>query len=368
MSTAPTFITQDPLQDIDDMIAYYESLAGVTLAPAAAERLILNTNAYHYSRLKAVIQDAAQQCLVDFAQAPALDYLGIFFGVVRLAPAAALASITFTLSGSPSPLTIPSGTRIATADGLVIFATTADIAVLALATTATGTAECLTLGSAGNGYAIGTVTDILDPIPYLTAATNTAITSGGSDTETDEQLRSRIKLAPGSFSVAGSRQAYRFWARSASAQIVDVAVPDTIGDGVVNLYPLMADGTTTGAPILAAVEAACSAETVRPLSDTVNAIAPTRTLFNLTAVVTPYIGYTVTIGEIETAIEDFIELKRQTLGNNIVDTQIFTVIHNTAAGQIFDVSLTAWTDLVIAPTEFAVLGTSTVTFATAVTG
>jgi phage-related baseplate assembly protein len=368
MSTAPVFITQDPLADIDSMIAYYESLAGVTLAPAAAERLILNTNAYHYSRLKAAIQDAAQQNLVDFAQAPALDYLGVFFGVVRLAPAGATAAITFTLSGSPSPLTIPAGTRIATADGLVIFATTAAVTVIAAALSATATAECLTLGSAGNDYAIGTVTDILDPIPYLTAATNTAITAGGSDAETDDQLRERIKLAPGSFSVAGSRQAYRFWARSASALICDVAVPDTLGDGVVNIYPLLTDGSSTSAGILTAVRNACSAETVRPLSDTVNAIAPTRTTFNLTAVVTPYIGHTVTVTEVTDAIEAFITAKRQTLGNDIVDTQITNVIHNTAPGQIFDVSLTAWTDIVIAPTEFAVLNTLTVTFNAAVLG
>jgi phage-related baseplate assembly protein len=136
----------------------------------------------------------------------------------------------------------------------------------------------------------------------------------------------------------------------------------------VNIYPLLTDGSATSAGILTAVENACSAETVRPLSDTVNAIAPTRTTFNLTAVVTPYIGYTITVGEVEDAIEAFITAKRQTLGNNIVDTQITNVIHNAAPGQIFDVSLTAWTDITIAPTEFAVLNTLTVTFNAAVLG
>lgn len=366
--TPPIFITQDPLADIDAMIAYYEGLAGVTLAPAAAERLILNTNAYHWSRLKAAIQDAAEQNLVDFAIAPAIDYLGAFFGVIRLAAAPAITSVNFTLSGSPSPLTIPNGTRIGTADGLVIFVTTSDTAVLALATTATADVECLTLGAAGNGYAIGTVSDILDPIPYLLTASNSAITAGGADTETDDQLRARIKLAPGSFSVAGPRQAYRFWARSTSVLIVDVAVPPNPGSGEVYIYPLMSDGSVTPAPIIAAVLARLDYETVRPQNDIPVVASPTRTTFTITATCTPFIGYTVTESEIEAAIEEFVRVKRQTLGNDIIDTQLHTVMHNAAPGQFYDVALSGWSDLVIGATAFAFATAVTVTFNAPVAG
>ena len=370
MATAPTFVTQDPLQDIADTVAFYESQTGLALAPAAVERLILNAIAYRLSLIKAQVQDAALQNLVDFAIAPSLDYLGIYVGVTRLAAAPAIAQIEFTLNVNVSGITVPQGTRIASIDGLAVFVLTADVFIAATILTGTGTAECDTNGQAANGYAPGQVTQIQDPFPYIISATNTATTAGGADAEGDPSLRTRIKLAPSAFSVAGSRNAYRYHALTASELLVDCAVPETLGDGVVNLYPLMRDGSATPSLILTAVEDACTGEQVRPISDTVNAIAPTRTTFSIALVVTPYVGYsTVTMeAAIEEALTDWVESKRQTLGNDIVDTQIFAVAHNAVPGQAYDMSLTAWSDITIAPTAFAFLTSVSVTFNTAVVG
>jgi hypothetical protein len=52
-------------------------------------------------------------------------------------------------------------------------------------------------------------------------------TANGTDDETDEELRERIRLAPSQFSVAGPTGAYKFFAKSAHPSIVDVSV--TIG-------------------------------------------------------------------------------------------------------------------------------------------
>jgi phage-related baseplate assembly protein len=54
--------------------------------------------------------------------------------------------------------------------------------------------------------------------------TNLAASSGGSEQEDNDRLRERIKLAPESFTNAGSRMAYRFHAMQAHPNIVDVAV------------------------------------------------------------------------------------------------------------------------------------------------
>ncbi len=370
MPTPPTFVTQDPAADIDEMVAYYESLTAANLHPAAVERLMLNCIAYRYSLLKAAIQDAAEQTLVDFARAPALDSLGIFYGVTRLAAAPATTQIQFTLVSGHGGVTIPGNTRVATVDGQVIFTTIEDVIVPALNTTATVMAEATTDGAAGNAYTTGNVTTILDPQPYLVSATNTTTTSGGADTEADEPLRARIKAAPAAFSVAGSRKAYRYHALSASALLSDVAVLAYSDDpvfplGEVHIFPLMADGSVTPSGVLTAVEEACTAEEVRPLSDTVVVTAPTKVDYDITASITIFNSFDPT--DTQAAIEDYItewaEARRQTLGIDITDTQVITAISNAVPGAVYDLTLTGWTDVVIAATEYGNLDNLTITIA-----
>ena len=47
-------------------------------------------------------------------------------------------------------------------------------------------------GKVGNGYAIGTINKILDPLAFVSTVENIDVTGGGSDVESDEQLRERI--------------------------------------------------------------------------------------------------------------------------------------------------------------------------------
>ena len=65
--------------------------------------------------------------------------------------------------------------------------------------------------------------------------------SGGSEQEDNDRFRERIKLAPESFTNAGSRMAYRFHAMQAHPNIVDVAVLSPV-PGTVELYPLLSTG------------------------------------------------------------------------------------------------------------------------------
>ena len=78
----------------------------------------------------------------------------------------------------------------------------------------------------------------LNPNTLISAVTNTTVTSGGGNIETDAHLRDRIQAAPNRFSVAGPVGAYRFWALSADPGIVDVLVTTPV-PGTVNVYVLM---------------------------------------------------------------------------------------------------------------------------------
>jgi phage-related baseplate assembly protein len=106
------------------------------------------------------------------------------------------------------------------------------------------------------------------------------------DGEADDQLRERIKLAPESYTTAGSRGSYIYHAKSADVSVVDVAVGSS-SPGVVDIYPLTSLGLPSQA-VLDAVMAACSAEDVRPLTDYVQVSLPVQTSFGISIVLTPY--------------------------------------------------------------------------------
>ncbi|WP_375592114.1 baseplate J/gp47 family protein [Chitiniphilus eburneus] len=87
--------------------------------------------------------------------------------------------------------------------------------------------------------------------------------------ESDERLRLRAQMALEGLSVAGSRGAYLFHALSASADVADAQIHSPAG-GDVHVYVL--DRRGDGIPDAAlrdTVQAALSAETVRPLCDRV---------------------------------------------------------------------------------------------------
>lgn len=353
--TTPIFIERDADQIVSEMVARYEELTGKTLQPAQPERLLLNTYAYRELLLRQGIQSAALQNLVDFSSAPVLDYLGALVGVTRLAAAPAECTIRFTLvAGRANPVTIPAGTRVSSVDGLAIFRTKEAANVAVGVNTVDVEADCDTPGVFGNGYAIGQISTILDPQAFITTASNLAATAGGADEETDDHLRDRIKLAPASFSNAGSAGAYKFWAKSANANIIDVAIHQPT-PGTVSIYPLMASGEVTPDEVLTAVSEACNDEKIRPLTDTVEVIAPSRGTYTLVVNLTLYNDaiQSEVVAQVTANLNAFITEKRLKLGIDIKRSQI---IHEVVIDGVFDATIlnggVSFTDLTAAFNEY----------------
>ena len=89
------------------------------------------------------------------------------------------------------------------------------------------------------------------------------------DGEEDEPYRERIVMAPDGFSVAGPEAAYVFHARSASALVKDAtAISPSPSEITVTILSTEGDGTASP-ELIAIVEAALSAITIRPLTDLV---------------------------------------------------------------------------------------------------
>ena len=357
----PTFINTDSEVIVAEIVADYEQRTGKTLQPGQAEYLLINAFAFREKILREQIQAAGLQMLIHFATAPALDYLAELVGLTRLAASFATTTLQFTLVAGHGGVVIPANTRIASTDGKVFFATQENITVAVGVNSATAICFASQSGTIANGYAIDTITQILDPLAFLESATNTDSSAGGADAETDEQLRERAKLAPSQFSVAGPSDAYKFFAKSASPDIIDVAVTSPV-PGTVNVYPLVTGGIATPSGTLSLVNTVLNDEKVRPLSDTVAVLSPTIQNFDIAVDVVTYTDADVSDVQatIETALLEYINAKKTKLGQDIKLDQItaIAVYDNT---KVFDVTITSPSaDVVITETEVAVNGTITV--------
>lgn len=146
------------------------------------------------------------------------------------------------------------------------------------------------IGEIGNGYLIGQVSELVDPVAYVSAVENVSITYRGSDIESDEHFRQRIQLAPEGFSTAGTVGGYRYWAMAAHQDIVDAAVWSEI-PGEIKIAPLLKDGRIPDSDILELVENTLSYEKARPLTDKVIVEAPEPVYYNVTIGLYIYSSY-----------------------------------------------------------------------------
>ena len=228
-----------------------------------------------------LFDDRAKQRTLRYASGNVLDAIGERLEVVRLAPASAAAVFRFTVSAPIGEnIIIPAGTRI-TSDGSVYFATSETVVLTAGTSYVDVTAVCTEGGAAYNGFTVGTIATLVDLIPYISGVSNIAITSGGDDgepytAEGDDRLRERIRLAPSAMSTAGTESGYRYFVLSADPDIVDVAIDCPEDEpNTVNLYPLMKGGTLPDAETLQKILESVTAENRRPMTDLVQAFAPT---------------------------------------------------------------------------------------------
>ncbi|RAN42350.1 baseplate assembly protein [Herbaspirillum rubrisubalbicans] len=103
--------------------------------------------------------------------------------------------------------------------------------------------------------------------------------------EGDDAYRLRIQEAPDALSTAGPRNAYEFHARSADGRVLDARAISPAPCEVVVAVLANSDNWQAPADLLQAVDAALSAEDVRPLGDLVSVVQGQVTDYELEAVV-----------------------------------------------------------------------------------
>lgn len=308
------------------IIQSFEALTGSQLAAGDPRRLFLLTLAAIIIQQRAIIDQSAKMNLLAYANGDYLDHIGVLVGCERIKAASAWTTLTYRLSAERMQATvIPKGSRV-TAGDRIYFATKEDLAIPAGSMTGTVRAVCMTTGEIGNNYAIGELTVIVDPVPFVASVANTTVSVGGAEEESDDAYRARIQEAPESFSCAGSEGAYAYWAKTASALITDVAVisPEPCR---VNVYPLLEGGALPSREIIDAVDAVLNKKTVRPLTDFVTVEPPVVKEYEI--ILTYYIDTEDSTGAasiqaaVDTAVEKYILWQKTKLGRDVNPTELY---------------------------------------------
>lgn len=153
--------------------------------------------------------------------------------------------------------------------------------------------------------------------------------------ETDDRLRYRTQLALEGFTTAGPRNAYRYHALSASAQVKDVAILRPI-QGTVRVVVLSTEGD--GAPsaaLLATMTAALNDEDVRPLCDTVEVVAAEILPYQVAATLIFYSGPDMAVVQAAAlAKAKAYVAERHAMGQDVSRSGLFAALHQSGVQNV----------------------------------
>jgi len=330
------------------MIARYEELTGETLRPASPERLMISWVASIILAERVKTNYAANQNLPSRADGDNLDALAeLFYAEERPQATAAACIMRFHISeAQSSAVLIPAGTRVTDGAQTLYWELPEDVWVPIGETYIDATVRCQTPGSAGNGYAAGEINTIVDVYDYYSACENTAASDGGSARMSDAAFYELLRASLDGYSTAGAKGGYIYHAKAVSSEIADVVVNSPEG-GEIRLYVLDSDGQDYGGGVKypgkagetmkALVLDACSADTVRPLTDHVLVEDPDEVDYDITF--TYYVSDQAETSadlasDVALAVQSYIMWQQGKLGRDINPSKLISLLMGTGIKRV----------------------------------
>ncbi|MGP7817780.1 baseplate assembly protein [Niallia sp. 01092] len=315
-------------------LSKYEELMNTSLSDADPRRKFLQAVVYMATLIVNNIDYTGKQTSLAYAVDDFLEHIGVEKKVSRLEPQAAITTIRFEVS-NPEMFIIPKGSRVSVNE--LNFAMDADTTIQLGATYVDVAATCEDAGTIGNGYLPGQITNIVDPLPWVSKAYNIVKSDGGVDWEDDDRYAERIQQSNERYSTAGPEEGYKYHVRSTHQAISDVQVLSP-SDGVVEIVPLLKNGELPSVEILNLVFNKCNDKYIRPLTDKLLVSKPG--IVNYDIDITYYLtsdkdGFQVQMQEIvQEVCDEYILWQKSKLGRSIDASELIARLKNAGISRI----------------------------------
>ena len=260
---------------IADYEAYYKELTGeeILLYPADSRRIMINVTAGKLYQLAVIMNERHKQNFLQYMYGEFTRNWAANFGFREDGKKYATVTLRFLLAEvQKSDVTIPAGTR-ATSGDRVFFATDEKLTIPAGEKYGDTNATCTVEGTIGNGYMIGQLNVIADPVNLIESVENITNSSGGHDAYTNQELKELIYNFPAIYSTAGPEDGYVELVKQYSSNIVDVKVIGT-KQAVVRIYLLLQNGNIPDEEYCQNVYQYIQEKKVTPDTDKVEVLAP----------------------------------------------------------------------------------------------
>ncbi len=317
------------------MINKFEELGGESLGLADERRWLLQSIAYGLFVRNQTTNEGLKMNFVRYTKGLYADEIGMFTDTERLSAKAATDTFRFEIDeAQPSVIGVPP-TRITPGNSLYFITEYFEFSPGETIKEVIGT--CMEVGAVGNNFLPGEINKIVDPFPFFKSVINLDGSQGGAEIESDSSLKERIREAPSKFSTAGPEDGYKYWAKTANQDIIDVDVARTV-PGTVRITPLMVGGELPSESILEAVNLICSDKKRRPLTDNVIVDEPTQIPYNIDFtyyISNSNIGLVKEIqAKVQKAVTDFIAWQKGALKRDINPTELSYLVRSAGAKRV----------------------------------
>ena len=343
------FTSIDADEIIKEIVARYEELTGGTVEPGSPEKVFIQWIADVIVQERALMNMIGNQNLPSRAEGENLDALGdLFYNITRPQATASGCTVRFSLSAAQArAVLIPRGTRVTDNAQTLYWQTEEDAFIPAGSTYTDLHVVCMTKGEAGNGFTAGQINTIVDLYDYYSGCANTTTSAGGADAATDNEFYELMRLSLDGYSSAGPRNAYIYYAKRASTEIKDV-IALSPSPCVVKLYATTEDGAASS-EIKSLILAACSADEVRPLADSVSVDDPSQVDYNITFTYYIPTGSTKSATEIaadvDAAVAEYIAWQDAKIGKDINPSYLIGLLMQTGIKRVV-LTYPAYTQLI----------------------
>ena len=272
-------------------------------------------------------------------------------GLSRKHATTATGRVVFSVTAEEhDDILIPAGTVVCTSESLLRYTTDSDVIMHDGATTVNADVTAAQPGSAYNITA-GKIGIMVTPVLGIEAARNTIRFTGGSDDESDDQLRERILDSYRNISNGTNAAYYRAVAMSVDGVYSASVVPCGRGTGTVDVYACERGGTMPAAKLNAIQTLLNEA---RELNVDVKVYRPTSMGVNLYIRLTVADGYDfdTVAAQVQTAVTEYINALG--IGEDVLLCKVGEVVYHIEGVADYKFLESYGSDREIPPSRYAV--------------